>query len=223
MDLKNKLLAILVIFCIFVSAGAVCAAVNEPGTAGSQYYANQVGSYSGGVCQGMNGLSGSQFNNTNVTNSTNGTNITGNDTVARAIIPPDYAHMGHAAGEPINNTQTNTTVKNATVLGNAHANTTVGNAAGSSNVHKNTTVGNVTGSSNVHKNTTVGNAAGSDNAHTKTLEPSKDIHANTNKTAEPKNVGAKNTSSSMPATGNPILILFAALVVLGGVGIIRRK
>lgn len=123
MNLKNKILTLLAIFCVIASASAVCAAdagsgdvygtqyEDQNGYAGSQYqinegysgsqYGNYQGGYAGSNYQDDGGWAGCQYNETaeaaySAGEPTNTTNTTGNVT---------------AAVEPVNQT-TNTTVAN---------------------------------------------------------------------------------------------------------------
>lgn len=93
MDISKKLLALLAIFCVVVSAGVVCAADYDGGNLGSDY-ADDMGGYSGsqyedGGYAGSNyqddgGWAGSQYNETleNATGLAAGepTNVTDNMT-----------------------------------------------------------------------------------------------------------------------------------------------
>lgn len=101
MDFNISLFAILVIFCVIVSAGAVCA-VDGDGYAGSNYVDDS-------------GLS-DDFN------------YTDDGLTDRPLIDPDAGHMEGAAGEPINQTANATApvAGNATanVAGNTTGNTT---------------------------------------------------------------------------------------------------
>lgn len=104
----KKILAILAIFCVLVSAGAVCAA-DDFGQLGSNY-ADDSG-YAGSNYQDDGGWAGSQYNETlenatanaagEPTNATNATNIT-----------------AQAAGEPTNATNATESVQSMLSTGN---------------------------------------------------------------------------------------------------------
>lgn len=104
----KKILAILAIFCVLVSAGAVCAA-DDFGQLGSNY-ADDSG-YAGSNYQDDGGWAGSQYNETlenatanaagEPTNATNATNIT-----------------AQAAGEPTNATNATESVQSMLATGN---------------------------------------------------------------------------------------------------------
>ena len=132
MDFNKKILALLAIFCVIVSAGMVCAAdvADDGGYAGSNY-------------EDANGYSGSQYDD-NQDLSDDGTGNGEDDTTT-------YGAAGEPEpgnGLPLENQTGNITV-NAT--GNTTGNVT-GNAAG--NVTANTT-GNATG---LHNMLSTGNA-----------------------------------------------------------------
>ena len=113
MDLTRKLLALLAIFCLIASAGAVCAADNVTGDVNYQ---------------DMNGVAGSQYQDEAGVGDHPDFDADGDDSHPTAPeIDPDYAHHEpgstnttgnstiHAAGEPTN------TTGNATAAHTMHA------------------------------------------------------------------------------------------------------
>ena len=141
MEFNKKLLSIFAIFCIIVSASAVCAA-EHGGYAGSNYH-------------NMMGVSGSQYNITGVGNQTNVTQLNGTQTVLEpgAGLPLENqtgpVHL-NAAGEPLTGTAPSTAHPVANITGNAAghpvANAT-GNATGSAAGHPVNNSTNATGNS----------------------------------------------------------------------------
>ena len=101
MDFKKIILTMLAIFCVVVSAAAVCATdvADDGGYAGSQYPEGYDGGYAGSNYQDDGGWAGSQYNET------------------------EMAQMGNATGEPTNQT-VNATQPTATATSPAVENTT---------------------------------------------------------------------------------------------------
>ncbi len=114
MDFKKTLLTLLAIFCVVVSAGAVCAADGDSYDdvwAESQY-------------EDDGGWAGSQYNETAETDADSSQyNETDAGLTDRPLIDPDYAHT-EAAGEPTNETGNSTVEGTSDVAENTTTNST---------------------------------------------------------------------------------------------------